>query len=61
VIWSRDPFDEFARRYREELKDNPAVPLARTRFHNHRATLLYGAHDPEINHAVVLADVLRHL
>jgi uncharacterized protein YeaO (DUF488 family) len=50
-------FVEFRRLYRAELKDNPAV--ARLRALAGKVTLLYGAHDPRINHAVVLAQVLK--
>jgi uncharacterized protein YeaO (DUF488 family) len=50
-------FAEFAARYRAELKDNPAVAELRAR--TGKVTLLYGARDPKINHAVVLAAVLK--
>lgn len=52
---------EFERRYRAELATHPAVlaPL-RTLALGGRLTLLYGAHDPIHNHAVVLAAYLRH-
>jgi uncharacterized protein YeaO (DUF488 family) len=50
-------FAEFAKRYRAELKDNPAV--ADLRATTGKVTLLYGARDPAINHAVVLAAVLK--
>lgn len=59
--WHHDPgrFDEFARRYRTELSENPALDdlaaLART---HPRLTLVFGARDPAINHAVVLRDAL---
>src|SRR5262249_31245064 len=52
-------FAEFTRRYRDELKHNPALTDVRARIGNRKAaTLLYGAKDPAINHAVVLAQVL---
>jgi uncharacterized protein YeaO (DUF488 family) len=54
-----DRFAEFAKRYRSELEINPAVTEARKSFAKRRTTLLYAAHDPEVNHAIVLADVLR--
>ena len=54
-------FDEFRRRYIEELRDQR--PRARRRFGAARAegtlTLVYSAHDAEHNDAVVLAEVLR--
>jgi uncharacterized protein YeaO (DUF488 family) len=52
-------FEEFARRYRAELKHNPAVETARAYAKRGRVTLLYSAHDPSCNQAVVLADYLR--
>jgi len=53
-------FKEFEERYRAELKANPEpvnrlCDLAR----HHDVTLLYGAHDPKINQAVVLAGFLE--
>lgn len=50
-------FKEFAKRYRAELKHNPAV--ADLRALTGKVTLVYGARDPAINHAVVLAKVLK--
>lgn len=53
-------FEEFAVRYRLELKTNPAVETLRDIAHDHSTvTLLYAAHDPEINHAKVLLDFLQ--
>jgi len=52
-------FDEFERRYTTELKNNPALPELRKLGKGHLVTLLYAAHDPQINHAVVLLSVLR--
>jgi uncharacterized protein YeaO (DUF488 family) len=52
-------FQEFARRYRAELKHNPAVEATRAYAKRGRMTLLYAAHDPSCNQAVVLADYLR--
>jgi len=60
--WSHDSarLEEFAQRYRAELDDNPAVGVLRERMTEHPVvTLLYAAHDPHVNHAVVLADYLR--
>jgi uncharacterized protein YeaO (DUF488 family) len=53
-------FAEFARRYRHELASRRAELAALRRQARHgRVTILYGAHDPEHNNAVVLAEVLR--
>jgi len=53
-------FAEFARRYRGELVDNPAVGELRRLLTEHDdVTLLYGARDTAHNQAVVLADYLR--
>ncbi|WP_349253827.1 DUF488 domain-containing protein [Bradyrhizobium sp. CB2312] len=54
-----DRFDAFQRRYREELKSNPAVTEILEAIGNRKATLLYAAHDEAINHAVVLAEFLK--
>ncbi len=50
-------FKEFTKRYRAELAHNPAV--ADLRALEGKVTLVYGARDPAINHAVVLAKVLK--
>ena len=50
-------FKDFAKRYRAELKDNPA--LEDLRALKGKVTLVYGAKDPKINHAAVLAEVLK--
>lgn len=50
-------FKEFTKRYRAELAHNPAV--VELRAFKGKVTLLYGARDPAINHAVVLAKVLK--
>src|SRR5215831_9698681 len=51
---------EFARRYRGELRAQaPLLQQLRQRARAQRVTLLYGARDPRVNHAVVLRDVLR--
>lgn len=68
--WHQDPdgrsperFEAFAERYRAELSAGTAlaaldrlVSLARSVS---RITLVYGARDPVLNHAVVLRDALR--
>ena len=52
-------FDEFARRYRAELADNPAVARLRGIVDEHAVvTLVYGAKDPVHNQAAVLRDLL---
>jgi uncharacterized protein YeaO (DUF488 family) len=52
-------FTEFGRRYRKELTGSPAVAELRKLARRERVTLLYGAHDPKINHAAVLQSILR--
>ena len=52
-------FAEFRKRYREELAANPAVGELRRLGKRKRVTLLYGARDPKINHAVVLLAALK--
>lgn len=52
-------FREFGCRYKKELAHNPAVAELRKLARRERVTLLYGAHDPKINHAVVLQSILR--
>ena len=64
--WKHDPErqDEFAIRYRAELDGNPATMKAVIELRELPAqggplTLLYGAKDPEVNHAKILADYLK--
>jgi uncharacterized protein YeaO (DUF488 family) len=53
-------FEEFAARYRDELRTNPAVDeIRRIERANPTVTLLYSVKDPAQNHAVILADYLR--
>jgi uncharacterized protein YeaO (DUF488 family) len=53
-------FDEFRRRYIEELRDKrPRLTALRRHAREGRLTLVYSAHDAEHNDAVVLAEVLR--
>jgi len=52
-------FAEFRRRYQDELKRNPAMIDVLRYIGRTRATLLYGARDPAINQAVVLAAYLN--
>jgi uncharacterized protein YeaO (DUF488 family) len=52
-------FGQFRRRYERELANNPALGELRKLGRGKPVTLLYAAHDPKINHAVVLQSVLR--
>lgn len=55
-----DRFEEFAERYRAELKGADAFEeLLQEARGSKRVVLLYGAKDEEHNQAVVLADLLR--
>jgi uncharacterized protein YeaO (DUF488 family) len=60
--FGHDPakFDEFRRRYRDELDAHgEKLRDLRRRARNGRLTLVYGARDTEHNDAVVLAEILR--
>ena len=60
--FGHDPerFEEFRRRYIEELRDKrPRLAALRRRAREGKLTLVYSAHDSEHNDAVVLAEVLR--
>ena len=53
-------FEEFRRRYIEELRGNrPRLAALRRRAREGTLTLVYSAHDSEHNDAVVLAEALR--
>jgi len=53
-------FTEFSHKYLTELAHNPAVARLRELAREHaNVTLLYGAKDPLINHAVVLQTFLQ--
>jgi uncharacterized protein YeaO (DUF488 family) len=55
-----EKFAEFKRLYRFELAANPALDAFRDEVAGKRkVTLLFGARDPKINHAVVLAEYLK--
>jgi len=59
--WNHDRarFDEFANSYRQELSTNPAVAqLIEIIQREGTVTLVYAAHDPKVNHALVLRDYL---
>jgi uncharacterized protein YeaO (DUF488 family) len=52
-------FEEFRRRYREELNGHEGeIKALRTRGRSETVTLLFGARDPERNNAVVLAELV---
>jgi uncharacterized protein YeaO (DUF488 family) len=52
-------FAAFSRRYRSELVGNAALGELRRMGRGQKVTLLYAAHDPKVNHAVVLLSVVR--
>ncbi len=52
-------FAEFRRRYKKELAANPAVAELRKLGRDRTVTWVYAAHDPAVNHAVVLESVLQ--
>ncbi len=58
--FGHDPkrFADFRRRYRAELAGNSSLSELRRLGDKRRVTLLYAAHDPAVNHAVVLRDIL---
>ena len=53
-----EKFAEFKKRYRLELSKNPALAMFRKELKRPKVTLLFGARDPRINHAAVLAEYL---
>jgi len=60
--FGHDPerFTEFGRRYRKELDANgESVAHMRAFLKEGRVTLLYAAHDPVHNHALVLEDYIK--
>lgn len=61
---SDDDWGDYAIRYRAELANETAAALDElaTELKQHDVvTLVYAAHDPDHNHAVVLEEVLREL
>lgn len=58
--FQHDPerFDTFRKRYLGEIKGNAAVTELRKLGQRKTVTLLYAAHDPQINHARVLQAAL---
>ncbi|WP_022893499.1 DUF488 domain-containing protein [Agromyces subbeticus] len=60
--WHHEPerFDEFAAQYRGELDESDAArALVALGDEHDRVTLLFGARDEQVNHAVVLLEWLR--
>lgn len=56
----KDKFPLFKDRYEDELKNKPEeVGKILDILHEEKVTLLYGAKDPENNHAIVLRDYLN--
>ena len=53
-----DKWPEFQKRYRAELKDNPALSELREQSRQGKITLVYAARDELHNDAVVLRQVL---
>ncbi|MHC6221256.1 DUF488 domain-containing protein [Arthrobacter sp. MMS24-S77] len=55
----QERFADFKEQYEAELEQNPAVgQLLELAAGKKRVTLLYGARDPEVNHARVLLEFL---
>lgn len=52
-------FAAFSRHYRAELAINPVLAALRKLGRGKTVTLLYGARDAEVNHAVVLRQALQ--
>lgn len=62
VWFNHDPkkFEEFAAKYEAELASNPMLKDFRDKIKDHKTvTLLYGAKDPAVNHALVLKNFLE--
>ncbi|WP_332712126.1 DUF488 domain-containing protein [Pelagibacterium mangrovi] len=59
--FNHDParYEEFRRRYRLELSENPAVENLITLLARGPLTLVYAAHDETHNHARVLAEYIE--
>lgn len=56
----KERFDDFREQYEAELEQNPAVgQLLELAAREGKVTLLYGAKDPEVNHARVLLEFLQ--
>jgi uncharacterized protein YeaO (DUF488 family) len=59
--FGHDPekFAEFRAKYEHELANNPVVETILQHAKKQTVTLLYGAKDPKVNHAVVLQNYLE--
>ena len=58
----QERFADFRVQYEAELEQNPAVgQLLELAAKHPKVTLLYGAKDPEVNHARVLQDYLEKM
>jgi DNA-3-methyladenine glycosylase len=56
----KERFADFSAQYQQELDGNPAIGTLLELAADHpRVTLLYGARDPEVNHARVLLEFIR--
>ena len=56
----QERFADFRDQYEAELENNPAVATLHELAQKHqRVTLLYGARDPQLNHARVLLEFLQ--
>lgn len=55
----RERFDEFASRYKTELRDNPALDELRTLAQRGSVTLVTATREPDISQAAVLATLLK--
>ncbi len=54
-----DKWPEFRKRYRAELRGNPALSELRTLARRGKVTLVYAARDQEHNEAIVLRQILE--
>lgn len=53
-------FEEFKARYSEELQSNPAASHLKALAADQPAlTLVYAAHDPLVNHAIILLEFIK--
>jgi len=59
--FGHDPekWSEFKKRYRAELKNNPAWPELQSLAHKKNLTLVYAAKDQSHNEAIVLKELLE--
>ncbi|WP_243091330.1 DUF488 domain-containing protein [Thermus neutrinimicus] len=61
-FFAHDPkkYPEFLRRYREELRGNPALERLRALNREGTVTLLFGAKEERYNNARALVEILEH-